>query len=348
MLNLLAVLILLLILPTSKKKNMEYVTIKNGVATPIERKQLYYLGHKSTFQFYSINEDITTSLLGNKLTEEEAKTYFDINGKVACLDEIIGDKAKVNIYYNEGMAAENHTQGDIKCALAYITESKFSNDTIYLNGKSVPALKIPLKYRFNTYHGDDFINEIAYGVFDAIKPLNIDFSSYHQNIEPCYDVIGFIGYANEYDLNEQHINVLRDYLNTKDTLVNNVYDEYDNYGVDVDDDYVNGDYKELKGCAFMSYTELPDGGGNYNAFIGSQEYSSDRLLKSDDKYNNIMPTQILLDMQKFAHNKYFVYYNPLLDNLKNKNKVEEYLIYRAGGNTVGNVLVYELETSKLP
>lgn len=42
MLNLLAVIIIIVIIANTKKKIMNYVTIKNGVASPIERKQLYY------------------------------------------------------------------------------------------------------------------------------------------------------------------------------------------------------------------------------------------------------------------------------------------------------------------
>ena len=42
MLNLLTVIIIIVIIANTKK-TMNYVTIKNGVVSPIERKQLYYI-----------------------------------------------------------------------------------------------------------------------------------------------------------------------------------------------------------------------------------------------------------------------------------------------------------------
>ena len=134
MLNLLTVIIIIVIIANTKK-TMNYVTIKNGVVSPIERKQLYYISKPPLVIINETNniEDviINKTIHIDGYTLEQVKKYKYLHIKlVAYSNTIIADNLATLYKDNHKIASINFLLQDYRNYLEYV----FSNNKDMTDG----------------------------------------------------------------------------------------------------------------------------------------------------------------------------------------------------------------------
>ena len=350
---------------------MNYVTIKNGVATPItERKQLYYKGVKNPeidFQCYKVDIN-STNLFTQKIDFNSAKNIFNTDGIVAIVNDIQGDKAIINLYNKEAIVIRPDTDM-IACyaALSFNPDGKFHK----YNGEveyDIPYRDIHLDVQFGTYntpYNKDnmfYLEHIAYGIIDSVKEEKNGNSQNYNDYPEIFVTRETIRNhfhnhrANPDLFNENEVTAINNFFdNIKNILICKKNDYYDNNMYDVEVYY--GDYNGTKLIADNDieseksylYTMFEFGTSFRNDYLN--RYKSKVYDNGDIESDTIFPIKnnnTLNKLETIIRNKIFVYYNPEINTINNIDKLQDFLIYNYNNTKVGNVFTVECNISKLP
>lgn len=162
MLNLLAMIIIVVIIADTKKKIMNYVTIRNGVATPIERKQLYFRGIPDISKlsdFYKVNITSEKGLDLQPIDESIADYTFYDDGKIGILHSTDNNKIIINIFYIiNGSDAHNTLRvRDYTWLRKFkVINNEIEEDSLNFN---INAVYDAVYGFFSTYDGDTNIDD---------------------------------------------------------------------------------------------------------------------------------------------------------------------------------------------